>query len=190
MPADRKAEPVTLVRAEDSDINWIVAQELRDDFAAYIHRWPAEAHRQNLADPDYLYLIARDGAGRNQGYIILRGLASPARSLELKRIVAAEPSRGLGRAMLQAVIDRAFGELTEQLVDLRGLQIELLADPAARLVDHVPAIVTQEHARHPVRALGHLRERQIGIVALAEAAQDAAVVHRHFELDGQLPGAR
>ena len=102
---------MTLAPAEDADIAWIVAQETRDDFAAFIHRWPAEAHRRNLADPDYLYLIARDGEGRNQGYVILRGLGSPARSIELVRIVALEPGRGLGRAMLQGVIARGFGEL-------------------------------------------------------------------------------
>ena len=37
MPADRIAEPMALAPAEDADIAWIVAQEARDDFAAFIH---------------------------------------------------------------------------------------------------------------------------------------------------------
>ena len=97
--------------AREEDVAWIVEQEAREDFAAFIHRWPAETHKANLADPDCRYLIAEQGGDGPCGYVILKGLGTPARSIELVRMVAAEPGRGLGKEMLRAVIALAFGEL-------------------------------------------------------------------------------
>ncbi|HNJ43203.1 MAG TPA: hypothetical protein PKZ53_22150, partial [Acidobacteriota bacterium] len=46
------------------DIAWIVAQEQRSEFEAFIGHWPAETHLKNLADPDKRYLMATDEAGQ------------------------------------------------------------------------------------------------------------------------------
>ena len=94
----------------DDDLGWLVREELRPEFAAYIHRWPEDRHRENLSDPDYRYLIAED-ATKPVGYIILRGIETPERSIGLVRIVVIEPGRGLGRRLLARIMDVAFGDL-------------------------------------------------------------------------------
>jgi hypothetical protein len=43
-------------------IVWIVREEQRPDFAAFLHRWLREQHERNLADADKPYLIALDEA--------------------------------------------------------------------------------------------------------------------------------
>ena len=97
--------------ATEKDIAWIVGQEARADMAAFIHRWPADRHRACLADADYSYLIAEPGGGGVVGYLILRGLGSAERSIELVRILAAEQGQGIGRFMLSAGKRFVFEEL-------------------------------------------------------------------------------
>lgn len=98
-------------RATLADIPWLVGQEQRPDYAAFIHRWPQEQHERNLADPDKLYLIARDEAGEWQGFVILAGLSSRAREFELVRMAVARPGSGIGKSLLKDVMAMAFGEL-------------------------------------------------------------------------------
>ena len=100
-----------LRKAGPGDLDWIVAQESRPDFAAFIHQWPRPRHALNLADPDFRYLIARDDRTEPLGFVILAGLASPVRGIELVRMAVATPGRGLGRRLLRRVIRLAFAEL-------------------------------------------------------------------------------
>lgn len=97
--------------ATEADIAWIVRQERRPDFAAFIHRWPAEQHRGNLADADKLYLIAQDEARERLGFVILAGLHSADKSLELVRMAVTQPGTGLGKPLLASVIETAFDKL-------------------------------------------------------------------------------
>ena len=64
-----------------------------------------------MADADSLYYIVEQ-KGERAGYVILRGLTSVNRCLELKRIVIAEPGHGLGRQVLRVIMDKSFGELS------------------------------------------------------------------------------
>lgn len=116
-PTDQKTGPPTMkpqIRlrpAIPEDIAWIVAQEQRSEFEAFIGHWSAETHLNNLADPDKRYLMATDEAGQPGAYVILAGLTSPARSIELARIVVAQPGTGFGKPVLYQVIELAFSEL-------------------------------------------------------------------------------
>ncbi len=109
MPKSRSMS--RLRRAVEADLDWILSQEARPDFAAFIFRWPRERHARNLADPEKGYLIAEDAEGAPIGYAILSGLHSRARSIELERMAVGEPGNGVGRAMLQGIVDLAFGGL-------------------------------------------------------------------------------
>ena len=93
------------------DLDWIVQLETRPDFAAFIHRWPRDAHDRNLSDPDMRYLVWVDAAAHPAAYVILAGLASPARSIELVRMAVAAPGAGLGSRLLRHVIRLAFEQL-------------------------------------------------------------------------------
>jgi diamine N-acetyltransferase len=65
---------------------------------------PSDAGEDPAAGP------AAAGEGRRLGYVILRGVGEPDRSVELLRIVVAEPGRGVGRAALRLVKQLAFDE--------------------------------------------------------------------------------
>ena len=93
------------------DLDWIVTQESRPEFAAFIHRWPRARHARRLADPDLSYLIACDDRSGRLGFVILAGLAAPSRNIELVRMAVATPGTGLGRPLLRRVGRLAFDEL-------------------------------------------------------------------------------
>jgi diamine N-acetyltransferase len=100
-----------IARATQADIAWIVGQEQRPDYAAFIHRWPQEQHERNLTDPDKLYLIARDDAGERQAFVILAGLSSKTRKFEVVRMAVVRPGTGIGKPLLAGVMAMAFGKL-------------------------------------------------------------------------------
>ena len=104
--------PVVLTRAAtEADIAWIVSQERRPDFAAFIHCWPAEQHARNLADADKLYLIGQDDAGERLAFVILAGLGSQPRNVELVRMGVARPGTGIGKPLLASVLETVFDKL-------------------------------------------------------------------------------
>ena len=67
-------------------------------------------HQRQISNPDCLYWIVEAEAGP-AGFVILRDIHSKDRNVELQRIAVAQPGRGLGREILEAVMRRAFGEL-------------------------------------------------------------------------------
>jgi RimJ/RimL family protein N-acetyltransferase len=94
--------------AAAADAPLLCAMEGKPEFRAFVGRWSESEHLYALADPDAAYLIAEDDAGEIVGFAILLGLQSEHKSLELKRLVAATPGRGTGRALLHAAAERAF----------------------------------------------------------------------------------
>ena len=100
----------TLYQATEADLDWIVSQEQREDFAAFIHCWPKTEHLRNLGDPNMHYLIARDQGGHRLAFVILAGLLSAARSIELDRVAVVEPGTGIGRPVLRQVCEIVFNE--------------------------------------------------------------------------------
>jgi diamine N-acetyltransferase len=97
--------------ATAADIAWLVGQEHRGDFAAFIHRWPPEDHLRNLADADKRYFIAEDETRERLGFVILAGIASLDRNIEIVRMAVLDPGRGTGKPFLLGVLDRAFKQL-------------------------------------------------------------------------------
>ena len=100
-----------LRKATKDDVAWIVAQEQRLDFSSFIHYWSAEAHERNLGDRDKLYLIATDSSQEPVAFVILAGLLSPARSIELVRMAVAQPGIGIGKPLLRTLIHIIFTDL-------------------------------------------------------------------------------
>lgn len=101
----------TLRQASEDDLDWIVSLEQREDYAPYICRWSREVHARNLPDADMLYLLAVDPRGQKVAFVILAGLRSAARSVELVRIVVNRPGTGVGKPLLRCVINLAFNDL-------------------------------------------------------------------------------
>lgn len=104
--------PVGSIRpATAADVAWIVGQEQRSDFAGFIHRFPPEQHQRNLTDADKLYLIAEDEAHQRAGFVMLAGLSSSDRNIELVRMGVAQPGTGIGRLLLMAAMETVFDKL-------------------------------------------------------------------------------
>ena len=93
-----------------ADIARIVALERTPDARQFVGQWTEERHRATLAGGDAGYLVSESGTGQLQAYVILRGLGEESGAIELKRIVVAEPERGLGHRILGEVIRRSFEE--------------------------------------------------------------------------------
>jgi RimJ/RimL family protein N-acetyltransferase len=96
--------------ARGEDIAAIANLERTPEFRSFVGNWPIEEHFKNLDDPDACYIVAEDADRSIAAFAVLRGLLSEHKSLELKRIVVGKPNRGIGRKLLQAALERAFGE--------------------------------------------------------------------------------
>jgi diamine N-acetyltransferase len=96
-----------LIPATAADLPFILALERKPEFRDFVGAWEPAVHQAALADPDMRYLILAPRAG----FVILRGLASEHRSIEVKRLIVDEPGRGTGRQALEAVLALAFGDV-------------------------------------------------------------------------------
>jgi diamine N-acetyltransferase len=96
--------------ATQADIAQICALERLPEFRTMVGSWPEDQHMRMLADPDAVYVIAEDQAGRIAGFAIPQGLLSEHRQVELKRLVVRTPNQGIGKQLLTEVADRAFDE--------------------------------------------------------------------------------
>jgi diamine N-acetyltransferase len=97
----------TVTRA---DVPFIVGTEHAPELREYIGTWTSEEHAAAMCDPDTHYLIALEDSGKPVGYIILRGLQSEHRNIELKRVVMISPGRGYGKEILRLLLSRVFDE--------------------------------------------------------------------------------
>ncbi len=102
---------MTLRPATLEDLPFLLELEASFRSQGFVGGDSAETHQRQLSDPDCRYWVV-DEEGERAGYVILRGLSSINRSIELKRIVIKDPGRGLGRQVLRTLIDRAFQELS------------------------------------------------------------------------------
>ena len=99
------------LRAADlKDIEFILKQENRDEFINFVFQWTKEEHTQNLNDSDKQYFIIENDDTETKGYAIISGLTSPNSSIELTRIIIAEPGKGYGKKALLLIIKKVFEE--------------------------------------------------------------------------------
>ena len=101
-----------LVPTSQPDVSRVVASESDEDTSPFIIAWTAERHLAALADPDCAHLSLRDAQTNDWlGFVLLFGLSSPHRAIELRRIVCSRKGGGIGRAAIRAVIQLTFGSL-------------------------------------------------------------------------------
>ncbi|MCX6127393.1 MAG: GNAT family protein [Proteobacteria bacterium] len=102
---------ITLRRASEADIDFIVTAEVAPDNTPFIGRWPRSQHIANLGNGTFSYLIIeRQKPDSPLGYVILEGLKDENRSLNIKRIVVVEKGLGIGRAAIQQIKNLAFSK--------------------------------------------------------------------------------
>ncbi len=101
---------VKLRTANPNDIDFILTQEAKEEFKDFILRWSRDEHSTNLNEPDKHYLMIESDLGETSGYIILSGFKSLNHSIELTRIVIAQPGLGTGKSALYMLIKKVFAE--------------------------------------------------------------------------------
>jgi diamine N-acetyltransferase len=94
----------------EEDLAFVLALEADADAAPFILGWSRERHTQAIADDDEAHLIVAQ-ADAPVGFVLLAGLASEHRSIQLRRIVTERKGAGRGRETIGLVLDHAFGEL-------------------------------------------------------------------------------
>jgi diamine N-acetyltransferase len=104
-------QTVLLRPTTEFDLDWVVRTEHVPENRDLITQWPRAVHSAALRDPQCRHLIIADDGGVRLGYAILRGIDSPDASVELLRIVVAQPGRGTGRAALRLIKRMVFLEL-------------------------------------------------------------------------------
>jgi diamine N-acetyltransferase len=97
--------------AHVDDLPRIMAMERLPQYSAFVGNWSEEEHRAKLTGSDCRYFVSESETGEMAGFAILRGVASPHRSIRLQRIVVVYPERGVGRQMLAGILDYVFREL-------------------------------------------------------------------------------
>jgi RimJ/RimL family protein N-acetyltransferase len=100
-----------LRQATLEDIPAIMAFERIPEFHAMIGTWSAEEYLRALNNPDVRCFVVAESHQEPVGFVILRGIQSPHRNIELKRFVIAHPGRGLGQRTLHALMAHVFQHL-------------------------------------------------------------------------------
>jgi diamine N-acetyltransferase len=117
-----------------ADISFIVATEHSPELREYIGTWTSEEHAAAMNDPDTRYLIALGDSGNALGYIILRGLLSEHRNIELRRVVIVSPGRGHGKEVLRLLLSQVFDEFGAHRLWLDVFETNLRAQHVYRSV--------------------------------------------------------
>lgn len=128
-----------LRRATEADIPFIMETERLPGYERTVGRFEAHEHMAQLADRNWLYLVAD-----NKGFAILQGVDSRDGNLCMRRFIVTEQFRGIGTILLPAVIDATFKQTRTHRLWLHYVRGN---EPAARL-----------YARHGFQIEGVERE--------------------------------
>ena len=108
----RSPNAVRLRPTAPDDIPFVVATEAAPESRIFVQVWTEGEHRAALENSDVAHFIIVDQASeRPVGFVILAGLASRHRSIELRRVVVTTRGAGYGRAAVRIIKDHAFREL-------------------------------------------------------------------------------
>jgi RimJ/RimL family protein N-acetyltransferase len=91
------------------DLDYVLTLERAPENLPYITPWERTQHEAAVRFPDFRHFIIEAGDDWAQsGFVILIGLRSPHKNIELKRIVVSNKGQGIGRACVRRVARMAF----------------------------------------------------------------------------------
>lgn len=99
---------VTIASATEADLDAIGATERSAAARPFVGQSTRARHAASLTAADEELLTIRAADGVFAGYVLLAGIGNKHTGLELRRLVVANPGRGVGRAALEQVLRRAF----------------------------------------------------------------------------------
>ena len=98
---------ISIRSTTESDLVFVLRVERSTDLVRHA---TIQEHRDLFVDPHSAHLLF-NVRGQPAGYLILRDVATPDRSIRLQRIVVATPGQGVGRQILRMLKTLAFQEL-------------------------------------------------------------------------------
>lgn len=99
---------VSIRPANAGDIAFIMATERLPGYDVLVGSYEEAVHRANLADDNWLYLIAEDAGGMPQGFAVLQNRHDGDGSEFIRRVAVASAGRGFGKPFLSTLIDWIF----------------------------------------------------------------------------------
>ena len=98
-----------LSRPTSADIPFIMACERLEGYEKIVGRSEEPWHQAALEGKTYTYFLFHE-SDQPVGFTILTGWGAPEQVTHVKRIVVTRPGEGLGKAFLNLIIDRVFGD--------------------------------------------------------------------------------
>ena len=139
-----------LRRATEQDLPFILTVEHPFRELNIVGADDAATHDRRMKNPDCQYWMVEDQSAP-AGHVILCGLASPNRNVELKRIVISRPGQGLGRLVMQAIVAKVFDELAAHRLWLDVFEHNARARHVYRSSGFVEEGVLRECVKQPDR---------------------------------------
>ncbi|MFT9497949.1 GNAT family N-acetyltransferase [Anaerosolibacter sp.] len=104
-----QSDRIVLRTTVESDLDYVLEAEQGPENSPYVAQWSRTQHQEAMKDSDILHLVIEDRMEKRAvGYIIIAGLESTHRSMELKRIVVTDKGKDYGREALQLVKKLTF----------------------------------------------------------------------------------
>jgi RimJ/RimL family protein N-acetyltransferase len=144
-----------LVKGAPADVSAIMALERGEGFDRLVGRWPAEEHRREFDKPTSAYLLWREGS-EDVGFALLEDIHPEHGSVRLRRIAVKEPGRGVGSALLKAVMRHVFASLRLHRLDLMVLTHNERARRTYLRAGFVEEGVVRENYRLPDGSYGSM----------------------------------
>jgi diamine N-acetyltransferase len=136
--------------AQPSDLPFILTLERSNADLGLVGSDSAELHARRMESTDASYFVI-EHAGQAAGYVVLCGLDSESRNLELKRVVVSTPGEGIGRQALRQVMARAFNQLTAHRLWLDVYDDNVRARKAYKALGFVEEGIQRECVRQGSR---------------------------------------
>lgn len=109
---NEKTNLITLRRAEETDLKFVISAEREPENAQYVGQWTMEQHLNSLYNKDFFHMIVEDSnTCIPVGYVILAGLENLNHCIEFRRFVICDKGRGLGRETIELIKKTAFEQL-------------------------------------------------------------------------------
>lgn len=103
---------ICLRPTNEADLNFVLTAEQDEDNRAFVNQWERQQHQEALFDQNIAHLIIESHTNSKPvGYVILVGLENADLSINIKRLVVTDKSKGYGKQALRLIKKLAFEEL-------------------------------------------------------------------------------
>ena len=107
-----ETEDLVLCFTEEEDLDQVLEIEQDKDNKYYIYQWSKEQHRSKIIDGNWFHLVIINRETDSIiGYVLLEGVTSEHKAIELTRITIKEKGRGYGKKAVRLIKKLCFENL-------------------------------------------------------------------------------